>query len=356
MAEGAEQDRGEAPTAFKLQQAREKGTVARSAELGFLGGLVALAGFALVSGPALMATLAHAMRVSLSSGFTRAAEPGGAAGLLGELGWTMLAPLVLLGGTLAAIVILFEIVQLRGFILTAHPLKPDWSRLDPAKGLKRLFTARMLKETLKSLVKFAAYAGATWLVARAAVRTQAEMAGDGERLAATLYATSLRLLFAFMLVAGAVAILDQLLVRGEFTKQMRMSRREITRESRDREGEPRIKQRRRQLHRELAAQGKGSLAGADLLVVNPEHFAVALRYDEERMAAPEVATKGRNARALALRDEAHRRGVPVIARPPLARALFRACQIGGTVPPDHYETVAELYIDLRRSRAANQRA
>lgn len=352
MAEQTEQNRSEAPTEFKLKKAREKGTVARSIELGFLAALLSVAAFVLMAGEGLMATLAHAMRVSLSGGIARASEPDGVATMLGELGWQLIAPIALLGGTMAAIVVTLELIQLRGFLLTFHPLKPDWSRLNPAKGLKRLFSMRMLKETLKSIVKFALYAAATWFVVRWAMARFAETASDGERLPAMLQAAGMRLIWTFLLVAVAVAVLDQIMVRGEFTKQMRMSRREVTREAREREGEPRLKQRRKQLHREMIQQGQGSLAGADMLVVNPEHFAVALRYDEAAMLAPEIAAKGRNAHALALREDAFRRGLPVIADPPLARALFRACPIGGTVPPDRYEAVATLYIELRRAQAA----
>lgn len=346
-----DQNRGEAPTPFKLQKAREKGNVARSMELGFLASLLTIAAYVLIAGPALMATLAQAMRMALAGGFAAASEPGGAAELLGTLGRRAIAPVALLGGTMAGIVILLELVQLRGFLLTFHPLKPDWSRLNPAKGIKRLFSLLMLKQTLKSLLKFALYAAATWMVVRWAVTHLAENPTDGERLVATMQAAGLRLVFAFLIVAVAIAILDQILARGEFTRQMRMSRREVTREAREREGEPRQKQRRKELHREMAAQGKGSLDGADLLVVNPEHFAVALRYDDAVMIAPEVAAKGRNLHALRLREDAVRRGVPIVADPPLARALFRACTVGATIPPDRYAAVADLYIDLRRARA-----
>ncbi len=348
MAEGAEQNRSEAPTPFKLQKARERGQVARSIELGYLAGLVALAAFVTIAGPTLVATLAQAMRTALSS-FGVADEPAGAAGLLGQLYGTILSPLMLLGGTLVALVILLELIQLRGFLFTLHPLKPDWSRLNPAKGLKRLFSLQMLKETLKSLAKFAAYATVTWLVVRWVVTTHAETAGDGERIATVLRATGLRLVFAFLLVGVGFAILDQLLVRREFTKQMRMSRREVTRESREREGEPRIKQRRKQLHREMTQAGKGSLAGADMLVVNPEHFAVALRYDPADMTAPLVSAKGRNAHALRLREEAGWRALRIIPDPPLARALFRECAIGATIPTDRFEAVAAHYIALQRT-------
>ncbi len=356
MAEPPDQNRSEAPTPFKLQKARERGNVARSIELGFLASLLTIAGYTLIAGEALMATFAQAMRIALTGGFAGAAEPGSAAGLPGDLGRRMIAPVALLGGTMAAVVILLELIQLRGFILTFHPLKPDWSRLNPAKGLRRLFTLRMVRETAKSIVKFALYAAATWAVARWAVTHLADATLDGERLAPTLRAAGLRLIFAFMAVAVGIAILDQILVRGEFVRRMRMSRREVTRESREREGEPRLKRRRKELHRDMVAQGKGSLSGADLLVVNPEHFAVALRYDDAAMIAPEVVARGRGIHALRLREEAFRRGLPVIPDPPLARALFRACTIGNTVPPDRYAAVADLYIDLHRARADREQA
>ncbi len=151
-------------------------------------------------------------------------------------------------------------------------------------------------------------------------------------------------------IAVVFVILDQLLVRGEFLKQMRMSRREVTRESRDREGDPRIKAKRKQLHIEFVkqSQGTGNLPGSDLVIVNPEHFAVALRYDPERMTAPTVSTKGRNRFALALKQEASRRAIPIMVRPKLARALYRDIAVNAEISAIHYETVAELYVELRR--------
>ncbi len=350
MAEGQDQNRSEAPTPFKLQKARERGSVARSLEVGFLAMLIALAGFVLAAGERSAHTLAQAMRIGLSGGIARATEPDRAAALAGDVLHAAVAPLSLLGGTMVAVVILLELVQLRGFIFTTHPLKPDFSRLNPAKGLKRMLSMRMPREALKALFKTAAYAAATWLTLRYAYDRFALTVVDGERLVEALSAVALRLILSFLGLAVFFAILDQILVRREFTKQMRMSRREVTKEHKDREGEPRIKRRRKQLHGELVAQGKGlgAVAGSDLLVVNPEHFAVALTYDDTRMIAPEVSTKGRNAHALLLKAEAHRHGVPVVADPPLARALYRTCAIGATIPPDRFEAVAELYIQHRR--------
>jgi flagellar biosynthetic protein FlhB len=348
-----EQNRSEDATPFKLQRAREKGMVARSAELGFLGGLVALAIFMVIAGPALLQKLTQVMRTSLAAGVERAGEPEQAQAMIGQVYWAAVEPLMLLGGTVVAIVLFLEILQLRGLIFSAHPLKPDFSRLNPAKGLKRLFSPRLLKETLKTLLKAAFYGAAGWWVIGGAINRYGAIAGDGERLAEAMGAAGLRLVVVFAGIAVFFVLIDQVLVRREFNKQMRMSRREVTREAKDREGDPRIKAKRKQLHAEYAKQsrGMGELPGSDLLVVNPEHFAVALRYDPETMLAPSVSAKGRNRFALALREEAARLGIPVLVRPPLARALHRASTQGREIPPAHYEAVAALYIELRRAAA-----
>ncbi len=353
-----EQNRSEAPTPFKLKKAREKGMVPRSAELGFLGGLVALAGFSAVAGPAMVGEIAELMRKAFSAGIDRAGDPEQAQAMIGTIAWAAIRPLALLGGTIMAVVIFLEILQLRGLMFTAQPLKPDFNRLNPATGLKRLFSMRMLKETLKTVLKSAVYAIAAWFVVKDAIARFAIAASDGERLAEALAGAGLRLIFVFIAIAIGFVILDQVLVRGEFLKQMRMSRREVTREAKDREGDPRIKQKRKQLHAEFVKQseGLGAVPGSDLVVVNPEHFAVALRYDAERMIAPEVSAKGRNRFALAIKEEAFRLGIPILERPPLARTLFRACQAGGAIPPSTYEAVAELYIALRRASHPSETA
>ena len=356
MAEQQEQNRSEAPTPFKLQRARERGMVARSAELGFLGGLVGLALFVGMAGYKLIASLTQMMRRSLSAGIEHATDPGQARAMIGEAAWSVLEPLTLLGGTIVAVVILLEILQLRGLIFTAKPLKPDFTRLNPATGIKKLFSPRMLKETLKTVLKTAVYVGATWWLIQDSIARYGVIATEGDRLAGAMLSAGLRLIFAFIAIAVVFVIIDQVLVRGEFTKQMRMSRREVTREAKDREGDPRIKSKRKQLHAEFVKQsaGTGNLPGSDMLIVNPEHFAVALRYDQQRMRAPSVSAKGRNRFALALKHEANRLGIPVIASPPLARALYRGATVDAEIPPEHYEAVAEFYIALRRAATAAQ--
>lgn len=352
-AEQQEQNRSEAPTPFKLRRARERGMVARSTEVGFVGGLIALAIFLAAAGDRFAHRLAELTRRMLVTGISQAADPGQGPALVGGFYWNIVEPLMLLGATILVVVIALELIQLRGFVFTAQPLKPDFTRLNPATGLKRLFSMRLLKETLKSVLKAAAYGIAMWLVLTYSIDRFALVAGEGDQLAGAMKLAAMRLIFVFLGIAVGFALLDQMLVRGEFLKQMRMSRREVTRENKDREGDPRIRQKRKELHREYVSQsqGAGNLSGADLLLVNPEHFAVALRYDAATMRAPNVLAKGRNRLALAMRAQAARLGVPVIRNPALARALYRACTTGREIPPGHYEPIADLYIQLRRDAA-----
>jgi flagellar biosynthetic protein FlhB len=355
MAEEQEQNRSEEPTPFKLSRAREKGQVARGMDLGFVGALVALMAFGAVAGQRLVAGLAQMMRQGLG-GIDKAADPQGAAALAGTLFWPAIQPVMLLGGTVVLLILLLEIVQLRGLFFSTHPLKPDFSRLNPAKGMKRIFSVRMVKEAFKNVVKLTAYAGGTALLLWSLIDSPGRTHDGALGVASAMEAGATRLLALFILLALFFAAIDQFIVRREFHKQMRMSRRELTRESRDREGEPRIRQKRKQLHAEFAKQGKqlGSLPGSDLLVVNPQHIAVALAYDPAEMAAPKVTAKARNNYALAMKRQAFRLGIPIFEDKPLARSLYERCEAGGEVGAGEYRRVAELYLKLHNARSNPQ--
>ncbi|HZF44383.1 MAG TPA: EscU/YscU/HrcU family type III secretion system export apparatus switch protein [Sphingomonadaceae bacterium] len=351
---GGEQNKSEEATPFKLKRAREKGQVARGMDLGFFGVLLALAAFLTVAGEGVAQTLALLMRRSLGAGIEGATDPQHATATMAAVYWPALQPILLLGGTVVAIALLFEVVQLRGLIFTTHPLKPDFSKINPAKGLKRLFSVRMLKEALKNVVKFAAYATVTFLVVKS-VMTTPGFYGDGAAgLADAMRGVGTRLLMLFILLALFFAGIDQIMVRREYSKQMRMSRSELTRESKDREGEPRMRQKRKQLHAEFVQQSKdlGKLPGSDMLIVNPQHVAVALGYDAATMAAPTVTAKARNHNALAMKRQAFRLGIPIFENRPLARALYERGETGREIGANEYGGVADLYFKLHAARAA----
>jgi flagellar biosynthetic protein FlhB len=357
MAEqGDEQNKSEEATPFKLRRARERGQVARGMDLGFFAGLAALAGFLTVAGDDVGARLAQLMRRTISVGAENASDPQQAAALIGATYWVALQPVLLLAATVVGLVMFFEIVQLRGLIFTTQPLKPDFSRLNPAKGLRRIFSIRMLKEAAKNVVKLAAYATVTILLIRSVLANAGRAGADAAGVAASLQAAGMRLLWLFLFLALLFAALDQMIARREYSKQMRMSRRELTREVREREGEPRLKQRRKQLHAEFSKEqrGLGDIAGSDLLVVNPQHFAVALAYDSAAMSAPRVKAKGRNEHALAMKREAFRLGIPMFEDRPLARALYDGCDKGAEIDSRHFRAVADLYTRLRGGAAGNR--
>lgn len=354
MAEQAQdQDRSEEATPYKLQRAREKGSVARGMDLSFFAGLLALAGFMTLAGPALVAQSMQAMRRALTAGIEQAGDPQAAPAMVAALYPPALHGVLLFAGTVLAIVGLLEVIQLRGFVFSAQPLKPDFSRINPAKGLKRLFSMRMLKEALKSVVKMAAYTTIAWLVIAAAVRQPGAAVADAWGLSAALAGSARRLLWSFVVAAFFFAAIDQVLARKEFARQMRMSRRDVTREGREREGDPRLKRKRKQLHAEFVKRSGGlaALPGSDMLIVNPEHVAVALAYDRDSSGAPVVRAKARNLHALAMKAVARRLRIPIFELPPLARALHAAYETGQEIGQDHYHDVAEVYFRLAAMQA-----
>jgi flagellar biosynthesis protein FlhB len=349
MEKDAEQNKTEEATPFKLKRARQRGAVARGIDLAFFATLAALSIFALMAGEAAVRKLGLVMRQALIS----TADAEGSSEALAAAApvlWPSFEPVALLGATVVVIVALLEVIQLRGVVFSTHPLKPDFSRLNPAKGLKRLVSMRMLKETAKNVLKLAAYSCATILLVREAFEVRAQSISDATSLVQAMHAHGLKLLFGFVALALVFAAIDQVLARGEFTKQMRMSRRELLREHKEREGEPRLKQKRKQLHASLAKQARalGNLTGADLIIVNPEHYAVALAYDATKMTAPTVVAKGRNHFARLLKRRAAVLTLPTFHEPKLARALYTSCEKGAEVPQEQYRAVAALYVRLRR--------
>lgn len=349
MAE-TEENKTEEPTPHKLKRAREKGQVARGTDLGFFSVLAGLSLFAVIAGDSAMRTIAGAMRNVFAGSIRAATDPQQAPAAIASAYFPLVQIVAVFGLAVAAIVILFEIAQLRGPIFSTQPLKPDFGRLSPAKGLKRVFSMRMVKDTAKNILKFIVYSAIAWFVIVQMATTLGPSIIDAPSLAEALRNGFMRLLFLFLLAALAFAALDQIIARRDFLKQMRMSRSELTREFKEREGEPRIKRKRKQLHAEFAKQtrGLGELKGSDMLVVNPQHYAVALAYDARTMAAPRVTAKGRNNFALLLKRRAAQLSIPVFESPKLARALYRRCEPGQEVPGDEYRPVVELYLTLAR--------
>ena len=349
--QGSESDRSEQATPHKLSKAREKGSVARGADLGFLTGLTAFAIWLWFLGAGVAAQLGGLARAALVSAGRTPDSPHALLEITGALMAQAGRPVLLMAGTILLVVLVFELIQTGG-VFSTQALAIDFSRLNPATGLKRVFSVRMLIETGKNIAKLAVYSVLAFLAVRAALTALGPEITDAHSLADGLRRAGGRMLSMFLAAALGFAILDQLISRRDFAKKMRMSRRDVRRESRDREGEPRLKQKRKQLHREFvqASESLRNIRGADVLITNPTHYAVALRYDARTMEAPVVVSRGAHRFALRLRRLAFLYGVVIVEEPPLARALYR-CEIQQPVPEACYGPVAAI---LRRLREAKR--
>lgn len=349
--EGGESNKSEEATPHKLDQARKKGQIARGTDLGYVSTIIGFTAFFMIFGAGYLATISDMMSDTLMIQLDSHSRPEIVLALASIYIWPLVKPLLYLFGIVVIIVILFEMLQLRGFVFSTHPLKPDFTRLNPAKGLKRVFSIRMLKETLKNVIKLTVYAAASYYFIRYSIDEFGLAMSNGYKLAGAMEISALRMLLLFLAIGFFVMIIDQIIVRKEFSKQMRMGRSEVTREHKDREGDPRQKQKRKQLHTEFSSQnnGLGNVAGSDVVITNPHHYAVALAYRPEEMAAPTVTAKGRNNFAQAIKREAFLYGITVIENRPLAQVLFKQCAVDQEIPDSLYNDIATVFMNLQRA-------
>ncbi len=357
MEEQSDQNKSEPPTPFKLNKARQKGSVARGLDLGFATSLVAFAGYLWMFGPGLAGSVSLAARRTFVTAPTLASGPNESLQLIATVLATIAQPMLFLFGTIFVVVLVFEIVQ-TGFVFSFTPLTPQFSRLSPANGFKRVFSLRQFVETGKNVFKLVVYTALAILVILDARKMTVPAISDAGGLIDALARTGFRLLILFAGAAAVVALLDQLIARKDFFKRMRMTRQETRRESRDREGDPRFKQRRRQVHREYAKLSKSlrNVRNADVLITNPTHYAVALRYDTATMSAPKVVAQGADQMALRLRRMAFLHGVVTIENRELARNLYHRCEIDREIPETCFRAVAQIYRRLRRQSSLQSRA
>ncbi len=356
MSDTNEQDRSELPTRYKLDKARREGAVARSHELGFLVSLAAFAAYFWFQGDALIAAVREASRSALITAPQLASGPDQLLRMIGQVLDVLVRPIGFLWATVFVAVLVMELVQ-TGFVFSSTPLRPDFGRLNPTNGFKRVFSVRSQVETVKNLLKMAAYAAVAIFLVRHVLAEVVGAVTDAAGLAEAMRRLGLRLLVIVLALAALFAIVDQFIARRDFTQRMRMSRRELKRENRDREGDPRLKQRRRQLHAEFVKLSKSlkGVRGADVLITNPTHYAVALKYDPKTMVAPTVVARGADRLAQRLRRVAFLHGVVIVQNPPLARALY-ALPLDRQTPEVLFKPVADVYLAIREARRKDAEA
>jgi flagellar biosynthesis protein FlhB len=338
-----ELDQSEPATPFKLEKARKRGSVVRSAELTFAFVLLACVACVyglstqVVSGVALLGRqgLSLATRGDLTQTSVLAYFD-----MLGTQALVTIAPVIFVLWTAALLV---AALQARG-VFSAEPLKPDFSRLNPANGLKRVFSTKSLHELWRSAAKLAAIA---LLMAIWGRNHLPQILQWADRPSAIVRNGTALLGSALALLTGVIvvfALLDWLLNRHEFMRNMRMSKREIKDEHKEREGDPRLKSRLRELRLEWRKRARqlSKIRDADVLLTNPTHYAVALEYRHGEMPAPMITARGAGELAQRMRAEAVRRSVPIVEHAPLARELFALRETEVFVPEEHFTSVARI--------------
>jgi len=350
------------PSQRKLQQARQRGNVARSADLNS-GFLLLVAGFAMYAfGPLAFGQMLAIMRFFMGGTESIEAEPASMQGLLAQtliLTVPVVLPLMLV---LLVAGVLMNVVQF-GFMFSSEALTPRLERLDPIKGFQRLVSLRALVELIKSLLKFAAVSIVVYFALRNRLPDMFSLMhlnawGATIGMFDLVWTVWWRVAIA-MLVIG---VLDYAYQRWQYLQDQRMTRQESQEELKQLEGDPRIRQRVRQIQRQMATQRMmAEIPEADVVITNPTTFAVALRYDPDNMDSPTVTAKGARLIAERIRDRAVEFDVPIVERPELARSLFRDVDIGGTVPEQLFRAVAEVLayvyqIDRRAEKVSERRS
>jgi flagellar biosynthetic protein FlhB len=350
MAEEAQDaaDRSEAATPRRIERARADGQVALSREAAGWAALLLATLAAAVALPLVGRDLLRALR-----GVLEAAHGLDMAG--GSLALLRLAALAVLPVTAAAAIgaVAGTLLQTRGLV-SAAPLRPRLDKLDPIAALKRIFGPEGLAEFLRSLLKLVLVAAALWHALADVPGLTASLQQPVGALLAEAGWISLRLMAAALVAFAAVALLDLLWVRYRHLRGLRMSRQELKEEMREAEGDPALRARRRQLRQQRGRRRMlAEVPKAAVVVTNPTHYAVALGYSGGD-AAPVVLAKGVDAVAARIRDAAAASGVPLVANPPLARALHRL-ELGAEIPAEHYQAVAEIiaFVWRRAGRAGD---
>ncbi|HWA55853.1 MAG TPA: flagellar biosynthesis protein FlhB [Gemmatimonadales bacterium] len=344
MANDDGQERTEAPTQKRRDEARKEGRVPRSQELS--GATLLLAGtgtLAAVGGAALATQSVHLLGTGAAHLTALPLSDGDVIRMLREMARSaLLAMLPFLLGV-GGITLLVNAVQARG-VITPEPLVPKFSHIDPISGLKRLFSVEALFAVLKAVLKLVLIGWVAWLVFRGAwPRILSTSGAEVPAILGVTRSLAIRLSLLVGLAFLVVAAVDYGFQIWQYEKSLRMTKQEIVQEHRESEGDPALKGRIRQLQRQMAKKRMlGKVATADVVVTNPTHIAVALKYDPLVAPAPIVLAMGERLMAQRIKELAYQAGVPVIENKPLARALFAGAKVGSPVPPALYVAVAEV--------------
>lgn len=343
MADNTGADKTEEATPRRLREQREKGQVPRSRELGSFAVMGASVLAMVMTGPASVNLVRDDLRAALRFDAQTLSDVEDMPGFLGDMlfnGLFWMLPL-LIAGVIGAVI---GSLLIGGWNLSSKALVPDFGRLNPLSGLKRMVSLQSLMELLKGLAKFGLlglmlagflYVARHDILALGRVIWPSGLGAGGGMILATLALLTLGLLL--------IALIDAPFQKFQYLKKARMTKQEVKDEYKESEGRPEIKQKIRAQQQALAQRRiRQVVPEASVIVTNPRHFAVALKYDIDNMDAPVLLAKGTGPEAAMIRELAGEHAIPVVAAPPLARALYRHVRENQAVPGPLYKAVAQV--------------
>ena len=343
MAEDTSQEKTEEPTERRIEESRKKGQVARSKELNTLLSLMAAAIGMVFLGQYLMADLFELMTSGLSFEPIRLTSSDQMFEVIREqMGMGLAAILPILG--LLVFAAFLGPIAMGGAVFSVESLAPKLEKLSPIKGLVRMFGIQSLMELIKALCKFLLVAAAAIIIIYYSMQ---DLIGLGFMtvVSATANAGGLLLwsFIGFSAVLILVAAIDVPFQLWNHKKQLKMTLQEVKDEMKESEGRPEVKSQIRRMQRQLSeSRMMDAVPTADVVITNPTHYAVALKYDQEGNGAPRVVAKGQDFMAKRIREVAAEHDVPLFEAPPLARALHGMVEIGHEIPADLYKAVAQV--------------
>jgi len=342
----------EEATPSKLQKAREKGDVAKTPDLGMVASFVGAAAVVAIAGGWLSRNLAAELLPFIARPESISLEGHGAVDVARRAMHAAAPALIAVMAVAALMGAGGNLIQ-TGLLFSPEKIKPDWKKVSPMAGLKRILGPDGLMQFAKSLAKVVMVGWVGWVVMKPYVGPLQELAAlDPAAMLPLMVDILRRLVFAAAGLMLAIAGFDWLWQRSRFLKRMRMTKEEQKEEFKNSEGDPHIKAKRRQIAIQRSRRRMmAAVPNATMVIMNPTHYAVALRYEAGETAAPQCVAKGMDAIALKIRALAEEHDVPVIEDPPLARALYAAVEIDDFIPPAHYEAVAKLIGFIMQSSA-----
>jgi flagellar biosynthetic protein FlhB len=344
VAEETDQEKTEEPTGRKLEKARGEGNVAKSQEVSNWFAILSMAAITAFFLPSVAASFTDILAGIMMNAHDQSLDIA----QLTETARNLLLSIITVVAVPAIIVFVAALasglIQTQGFLFTAKSLKPELSKIGFKRGFSKVFSMNAVAEFLKGIIKIIIVTSVViYFIWPDRDQITSLVGLDTVVFAEVLRREILKILAAIFVVMTLIVVVDVSFQRYQHRKKLRMTKQEVKDEHKNTEGDPQVKNRLRRIRIERSRQRiMAAVPQADVVVTNPTHYAVALKYDQEEMEAPRLTAKGADSLAFKIREVAQEYKVPIVENPPLARGLYGGVELEQQIPPEHYKAVAEV--------------